>query len=187
MLRQLVQALPPVYIKGFRNRHSMVITQPILTLLTTLFTTYGDVQDGELTDAIDKLKSTVFDVSEPLVGLHDDIEDLKELSIAAENELTERQLVALGLLLIKNANDFERGLETWVNQPVVTRTWLNFKAHFVNAQTQLRRLRGPNMKNTFFLILRMRSRPMLSTESVRNFLWRETKFFPGFKTVNLLF
>ena len=137
LLKQLVQALSEIYVKSFHNCHSMAIFQPISTVLTTLFTTYGDVQDEEVQDIIDKLKARVFDIFEPLVGMFDEIEDLKELSIAAKNELTERQLVPLGVQLIKNTNDFERGLETWVNIPVLARTWLNFKAHFTNAQTQL--------------------------------------------------
>ena len=52
--------------------------------------------------------------------------------------------------LIKNTNDFERGLESWLTQPVASRTWLAFKSHFNDAQQQLRRIRGPTMRNTAF-------------------------------------
>ena len=72
------------------------------------------------------------------------------MSIAAEAEYTETQLVNLGVQLIKNTNDFERGLETWLSQPVAARTWIAFKAHFNRAQAQLRRIRGPTMRNTAF-------------------------------------
>lgn len=127
LLKQLVAALPPLYVRSFLNKASMSITQPLSAVLTTLFTTYGDVTDEELEETTTTLKARVFDISEPIVALFDEVEDLQELSIAAENELTERQLVQIGVQLIKNTNNFERGLETWLSQPIATRTWINFK------------------------------------------------------------
>ena len=32
----------------------------------------------------------------------------------ADNEYTERQLVNIGIQLIKNINDFERGVDNWI-------------------------------------------------------------------------
>ena len=100
----------------------MYITQPLFTVLTTLITTYGDVTSEELEEAHTVIKARVFDVSQPLVAMFDAVEDLLELSIAAEDEFTQRQLVNLGQQLIKNANDFERGLEIWMARQIATRT-----------------------------------------------------------------
>ena len=93
------------------------------------------VIDKELQEAITKLRERVFDIAEPLVGLYNEVEELKALSIAAESELTEAQLVNIGV--IKNMNYYKRGLETWLSQPVAARTWLDFKAHFTTAQDKL--------------------------------------------------
>ena len=150
LLKQLVQALPALYTKSFRNQHSNSITTPISDVLTTLIRTYGKVSDEELQQETAALRSKIFDISEPLVAMYDEIEELKALSIAAESEYTEPQLVNLGVQLIKNMNDYERGLETWLSQPAAARTWLAFKTHFTEAQEQLRRIRGPTMRNAAF-------------------------------------
>ena len=57
-LKQLVKALPPLYVKGLLNRVSMSITQPLFTVLTTLFTMYHDVTAEELEVALTALKAS---------------------------------------------------------------------------------------------------------------------------------
>ena len=47
-------------------------------------------------------------------------------------------------------NGFERVLETWIVKPASDRTWVNFKVHFEAAHENLRKLRGPLMKNSAF-------------------------------------
>lgn len=150
LIKQLVQAVPEIYMKSFRNQYSNSIDNALSTVLTSLFTTYGDIVDDNLQDATDKLRERIFNISDPLVVLFNEIEELKALSIAADNEYTEKQLVSIGIHLIKNMNDFERGLETWIVRPPPEKTWVNFKTHFENAHALLRKLRGPLMKNTSF-------------------------------------
>lgn len=114
LIKQLVKAVQDVYIKPFRNQYSNSINVPLSSILTTLFTTYGKVQDDTLQEVTKKLRERVFDLSEPLDVLFNEVEDLKALSIAADNEYTERQLVNIGIQLIENTNDFKRGLENWI-------------------------------------------------------------------------
>ena len=68
LLKLLVQALPDLYTKSFRNEHSNSIITPISDVLTSLIQTYGRVTDSELQDATTKLRERVFDIAEPLVG-----------------------------------------------------------------------------------------------------------------------
>ena len=150
LIKQIVQAVPEVYLKPFRNQYSNSVNVSLSTILTLLFNTYGKVQDDTLQEVTDKLRERIFDISEPLVVMFNDIEELKALSIAADNEYTERQLVNIGIQLIKNTNDFERGLESWIIRPAVDKTWVNFKAHFETAHENLTQLRGPLMKNSSF-------------------------------------
>ena len=151
LMKQLVQAIPEVYLKPFRNQYSNSLNVSLSTILTSLFTTYGKIQDDTLQEVTDKLRERIFDISEPLVVMFNEIEELKALSIAANNEYTERQLVNIGIQLIKNTNDFERGLENWIIRPAVDKTWVNFKAHFETAHANLTQLRGPLMKNSSFV------------------------------------
>jgi hypothetical protein len=150
LIKQLVQAVPEVYMKPFRNQYSNSVNVSLSSILTSLFNTYRKVQDDTLQEATDKLRARIYDISQPLVVMFNDIQELNELSIAADNEYTERQLVNIGIQLIKNTNDFERGLESWIIRPAVEKTWINFKAHFELAHTNLVQLRGPLMKNSAF-------------------------------------
>ena len=150
LIKQLNKALPPEYLKQYRNIHSNTITTSLTVILTTLFTRYGQVSDTYLREVEEKLRSRVFDITEPLVVLYNEIEDLHSLSIAAQNEFTETQLVNLGIQLIKNFNDFERGLDDWMACPRIDKTWVNFKTHFEAAHERLCDLRGPTMRNSSF-------------------------------------
>ena len=90
LIKQLVQAVPKVYIKPFRNQYSNSINIPLSSILNTLLTTYGKVQDDTLQEVTEKLRECIFDLSEPLVVLFNEVEYLKDLLITVDNEYTER-------------------------------------------------------------------------------------------------
>ena len=113
--------------------------------------TYGNVKDDELQDTADKLKEKIFDIASPLVVSYNEVEDLRALSIAAQNEYIERQLVKIGVQLIKNMNDFERALENWISSTRAYHTRVNFKLHSETAHEVLRRMRGPTLKIQYSL------------------------------------
>lgn len=92
----------------------------------------------------------VFELKDPLAISFNKVEDLLDISVAAQDPFTDKQIVNIGLHLIKNTNDFERALEEWINKATEEQTWLNFKAHFDTAKILLRKDRGNNMKNTIF-------------------------------------
>ena len=48
------------------------------------------MQDDTLQEVTEKLRERIFDLLEPLVVLFNEVEDLKALPIAADNEYTER-------------------------------------------------------------------------------------------------
>ena len=72
------------------------------------------------------------------------------MAIAASNPYTGTQLVNIAIKLIKNFNDFEKGLVSWFERPVVAHTMLNFKAHFEREYQALKRVRGTTMRNTSY-------------------------------------
>lgn len=147
VLKQITKAVPEIYLKGFRDPNTKAINIPVRDLLHNLITTYGTVEDDELQRVHDDLKTKTFDISQPFVAMYNEVEDLKALSIAANNEYTETQLVNLGVRLIRNMAEFERALEDWLATPAANRTWIAFKAHFTLAQKTLMKVRGPTMRN----------------------------------------
>ena len=124
LIKQVSAAIPDLYLKQFCNVYSHAITTPLATLLSQLMTTYGRVDDNELQRVTSTLKDKVYDLTEPLIGLFNDVKELKSLSITAENEYTKQQLVNFGIHLIKNMQDFKQALETWYALPLADRTWI---------------------------------------------------------------
>ena len=108
---QLSKALPELYLKRFRNVHLNTITSNIPTVLEDLFTTYGNIEPELLDNKKEQLEAKVFDTTEPLAILFNEVEDLLALSTAASNPYTSRQIVNLGVKLIKKFNEFEKSLE----------------------------------------------------------------------------
>ena len=146
LLKLLAQALPSMYLKPFHNVHSNAIDQPISVILDSLLTTYGRVPEEELLTEESNLRTKVFDITEPLVILYNKMDDLQQLADAAGLRYTDAQFLNIGIRLIKNMNDFEKGLTDWYDLPV-PRTWLQFKTHFTTAQNNLRKVRGHMMQS----------------------------------------
>ena len=71
----------------------------------------------------------MFDLTEPLILMYNEVDDLVDLAIAAKIPYTEHQIVSLGLTLIKNTNDFETGITDWI-KTTTTKDWDSFKIHF---------------------------------------------------------
>jgi len=90
----------------------------------------------------EKLENKVFDIEQPLILLFNEVEELEQLGNAANWPYTALQLVDIGVKLIKNMCDFETVLTNWFARPTVEHTWVNFKLHFEDAYTALRKVRN---------------------------------------------
>ena len=139
-----------MYLKSFRNIHTNSITTSLPTLLQHLFTTYGAIEAEELHEREQNLRTKIFDICDPLIILYNDVEELQELATASDSPFSDTQMVNIGVQLIKNFNDYEKGLSEWYDLPNDSKTWANFKPHFENARESLRKVRGITMRNTIF-------------------------------------
>ena len=147
LLQQLSNALPTMYLKRFRSKDSNAIDKPISFIMSHLFLNYGSVTEEQLLDEEAKLRAKVFDLTEPLILMYNEVDDLVDLAIAAKIPYTEHQIVSLGLTLIKNTNDFETGITDWIKK-TTTKDWDAFKIHFEIEQENLRTIRGPTMRSS---------------------------------------
>ena len=66
---------------------------------------------------------------DPLVTIYDEIEELEHIGVAAVNLYSQSQIVNYRLIIIKNTNDFETGICTWITRPPINHTWPIFKLH----------------------------------------------------------
>ena len=150
IIKQIVQAIDPTYLKTLRDPNTNTITCNIPRIFAYLFTNYGLIEDSHLTEAEAKLRSFQYDLLDPLVKIFDEVEELQHLGNAAVDPYSEAQLIKFALQIIKNTNDFETGIRTWIDLPRVDKTWVNFKTHFESAHRSLREVRGNTMRSSSF-------------------------------------
>ena len=150
LLKQLNDALPPHYLKCYRNNYSNKINTPIRDILADLFRTYGALDEGKLADKEAHLRSRIFDIQQPLVEMYNVVEDLQKIATASSSPYTDRQLVGIGMQLIRNMNDYEKARGKWMAKTNADKTWQNFKLHFDDAYQYIISVRGETMQNTHY-------------------------------------
>ena len=150
LLKQLTEALPVLYLRSYRDTVSNKITTPIRDILSDLMTTYGAVSSDELETQEQELRARVLDITQPMIHLYLAVEDLQELATASLAPYTDKQLVNIGLCLVKNMLFMEKARESWQTKLPVDQTWVNFKARFTVEWNKLRRLQGPTMRDSSF-------------------------------------
>ena len=145
LIKMLSRTIPSMYLMHFRNEFSSAINARIPVILSHLLDTYGRVTEDDLLQAEGLLQARIYDITEPLVVMFNDIDEFQQLATAARLPYSDNQIINLGIRLIKNMNDFEKGLNEWYDLQI--KTYLTFKTHFTTAQNNLRRVRGPTMSN----------------------------------------
>ena len=150
MIKQVVETIDAKYLKLLRNEDSNSITVPLHDVLDFLFARYGKVTGDTLDDFEEKVKNMSYHTSEPLVTVFNQIEDLERLGVAACDPFTDKQLVKIGLKIIKNTRDFADGLKASYQRPRVEHTYANFKTHFEDALELLRKIRGSGMTSEVY-------------------------------------
>ena len=150
LIRQIVAAIDPKYLKTLRNDDTNTITRSIPQILTYLFQRYGKVTPDRLNQKEVEVRAFVYSLQEPLVSLFDQVEDLKKLGDAAQMPYTEPQIINFGIQLVRNTHDFQDGLKSWYNIPDREKSWTNFKIHFEDEYDKLKLVRGVSMEYAGF-------------------------------------
>ena len=101
MLKQLAVAIPEMYIKRFRNKYTHALDGDIYAILNYLLKTYGKVTSEQVQEMEDTLRGRVFDITEPIILLFNEVEDLQEVATQNGNKYTDTQIATLGVRLIK--------------------------------------------------------------------------------------
>ena len=88
MLKQIAQAIPEMYIKCFRN-HTHALDEDIYAILSYLIKTCGKVTNEEIQEQEDTLRGRVFEITEPIILLFNEIEDSQEAATKNTNKYTD--------------------------------------------------------------------------------------------------
>lgn len=122
LIKQLVAAIEPKYLKSLRNDHTNAIDVSISAVLTHLFEKHGVIVADTLDEQETKVKGMKYVPTEPFVTVTNAIEELARIANAAENPYSDAQKVQMGIRIVKNTNDFEDGLRTWYLRPGTEKT-----------------------------------------------------------------
>ena len=85
LLKMLSQAVPSMYLNKFCNKHSNALEKTIPEILDFLFTTYGKISEEKLLTEEQNLRVRVFEITDPMIVMYNEVDDLIELGIAAKN------------------------------------------------------------------------------------------------------
>ena len=135
--KQLIACVDAIYLRAQRNRHTGFANVEVNTILQFLFDTYGKINPQELAANEERMKEQ-WDSNQPFETLIDQIEDAVELAEAGNQAFTPAQVLTTSYNLVYNTGLFFEDCKTWNRKPALTRTWENFKLHFLEAQQSLR-------------------------------------------------
>jgi translation initiation factor 2B subunit (eIF-2B alpha/beta/delta family) len=150
LIKQIVQAVEPKYLKAMRNSTTNSITKTIPQIFQYLFKKFGNIDSEQLMTEERAVRDMVYNLQDPLVTMYDAIDELERLGVAAENPYTTRQLISFGLEVLRNTREFEDGIRAWNRRPVEEKTWEAFKEHFETEHRELKSVRGKTMQSTAF-------------------------------------
>jgi len=83
VMKQIVNAIYPVYIKTLCDRSTNTIQASLLTVLLYLFTTYRTIEPAVLRERELNVREMAYDLMDFLVTIYDEIEELEHLGVAS--------------------------------------------------------------------------------------------------------
>ena len=143
--RMIQTAIDHEYLQEFIDTNTYRINRPIYEVLEVLYTRYGQVRRQDVKNKERDVENMNYDLSQPLTNVWKAIDDLQKLAKAAKMEYTGKQLTAMGLSVIKNTHDFERGIYDWEAKAEADKTYENLQSHFNNELEKLQQIRGDDM------------------------------------------
>lgn len=148
LIQQVLEAIDEKYTKCLRNRLTQCVDMTLEALFTNLFRRYGLVTAQALAAFEKEVRDYRYDIIEPLSTVYDLIDDLELMDDAAATPYTPVQLVAYGLEILRNCQEFQEGIKTWNRRAPAMRTWVHFMTHFDKEYQDLLKLRGPTMRSS---------------------------------------
>ena len=110
---QIIEAIDENYTKTLIDQTKRTIQRTMPEVLEFLFNGYGKIEDEDLREMEEDIKVIKNELVDPIVNMFNEIEDLRDLGVAADKEYFKQQLVKIGLQIIKNTGKFEHDLKDW--------------------------------------------------------------------------
>ena len=125
-----------MYLQPFCTEESNSITTSIADILNSIMTTYDAVPKEDLLSADSALRTRVFDITKLLVIIYNKMDILQQLATTAGLPYLDAQFINLCIRLIKNMNNFDKGLIEWFELPT-NQTYQVIKNHFAKSKNNI--------------------------------------------------
>ena len=129
----LVNAVDDKYICHLKHERTIYQNVVPITILAHLWTTYGTVDDGDITKNEERMKQQ-WNPPTTIETLYQQLETGRAYATKGGEAISERQLCRWGYDNILATGLFSRPCEKWRNMAMNKKSWNNFKAHFTQAE-----------------------------------------------------
>ena len=122
----------------------------VAQILTYFFDRLGIVNDEELQAKESESQKMAYGLTEPILTIFDESEELQDLGAVAQNYYSDMQFIKVALQIINNTGEFEKDIRLWNAMLRADKTLTNLKDHFEHAHQSLRSMRGKLMRSTSY-------------------------------------
>ena len=95
-----------------------------------LFSTYGYVSPTKLKEYEDTVRELAYDPADPIDDVFTAIENVGTIAERAGTDYTHAHKNYLTYVILNKTGVYKSGLKSWLQTPLRSRTWENFKANF---------------------------------------------------------
>ena len=113
----------------------------LFLIMEEILSSYGYVGPKVLTELEMKAYEMNYVIHDPIVTIFCEIEDLRDLTVAAQKLYTAYQLISFAIKIIWKPTDFEDAFRRWDIKILIDKTWENLKTRFKEEHKVLRKLR----------------------------------------------
>lgn len=126
---QILQAVPNIYTQALEDPDFGYSDVTIISILSHLRTTYGQLTPKDLEDNRELLKDR-WNPDAPLEDLWKHIRTIRATAIAGAVPIADGTTIELTLVALTKAGVYNHAITTWQDRDTMDHTWLNFVAHF---------------------------------------------------------
>jgi hypothetical protein len=133
---QILAAVPDIYLRSLRNKHTGYASVTPLQLLNHLFTTYGHIAPHDI-EANDNRFKSAYDPGQPFETLVQQIDEAQDFAEAAGQPYSPAQLVSNAYRIIFQTGLFTEACREWRRKTPAEQTWQAFQHDFNLAHIDL--------------------------------------------------
>ena len=135
--KQILTVIDNIYLRALKNAHTGYSNLRTRDILQYLFDHYGRITPQALLANDERFRQD-WDPTSPFELLIDQIESAQEFARDGNQPYSGRQILTNAFNLVYKTGMFFDDCKKWQEKPPNEQTWDNFKAHFLQAQDQLR-------------------------------------------------